>query len=184
MYYIYSMLIKSLAITFAICLGSFIVKSQENRILLSYANQTTKSIKKGDYVRLAYPSAMLALKQANKLPEYLGFRGQVDSISLDKIWLRVDKRTSRKQEFMVDDISAIKKVYKSAELLTFIGSFVVIGTSSVLIVNSLDVSPALTAFSGAFSLFPAAILTANAFYPTKPKHKIGDGYTIKVITIN
>lgn len=178
------MYIKSLLITFAICLGSYLAQSQENKILISFSDQTSKTIKKGDYVRLSYPSAKLDLKKGAKLPNFLGFRGRVDSISRDEIWLRVDKRTTKQRTFVISDITAIKKVSKSAEVLTFIGSFVVIGTSTVLVVNSLDISPALTAFSGVFALFPAAILTANVFYPTKPRHKIGDGYTLKVITIN
>ncbi|MFC5282964.1 hypothetical protein [Pedobacter alpinus] len=178
------MFIKSIVITLAICLGSYFAQSQENKILLSFSNQTTKTIKKGDYVRLAYPSNKLEIKKAGKMPEFLGFRGRVDSIAENQIWLKVDKRTNKQKSFTIADITAIKKVSKSAELLTFIGSFAIIGTSAVLITNSLDISPALTAFSGAFALFPAAILTANLFYPTKPSHKIGDGYTLKVITIN
>jgi hypothetical protein len=50
--------------------------------------------------------------------------------------------------------------------------------------SSLDVNNAAPAFAATFALFPAAIITANVFYPTKPKHKVGDGYTIKVITLN
>lgn len=178
------MFIKSILFTIAICLGSYIAQSQEHKILLSFSNQTSKTIKKGDYVRLAYPTTKLGIEKKSKMPEFLGFRGRVDSIAENQIWLMVDKRTNKQKSFTISDISAIKKVSKSAELITFIGSFAVLGTSAVLITNSLDISPALTAFSGVFALFPAAILTANLFYPTKPSHKIGDGYTLKVITIN
>lgn len=178
------MITKSLIITVAICLGSFLVKSQENKILLSFSNGKTKTIKKGDYVRLAYPSSKLNLKVRGKLPTYLGFRGKVDSVGIDKLWLKVDKRSSKQQILEIENINAIKKVSKSAELFTFIGSFIVIGTSSVILVNSLEINDAITAFSGAFAIFPAAILTANVFYPTKPTHKIGESYTLKVITIN
>ncbi|MBC7654886.1 MAG: hypothetical protein H7098_10490, partial [Oligoflexus sp.] len=83
-----------------------------------------------------------------------------------------------------DDLVGIKKVNKSSELFTFLGTFAVIGTGAALAANAADISAALTAFSAVFSVFPAAIITANVFYPTKPKHKIGEGYTAKIITIN
>ncbi len=178
------MLMKSTLFAFLLFLGCYSVYSQENRLLLSFQDNTTKSISKGDYVRLSYPSAKLDLNRKGKLPELLGFRGKVDSIGTDKIWLRIDKRTSKKQVFVVDEIVGIKEMSKSAELLTFIGTSVVIGGAAVVASSALDMNSAFTAFVGAFSIFPAAILTANVFYPTKPTRKVGDGYKIKVITIN
>jgi len=172
----------ALAALFCIISGSTI--AQQNQLLINYSNGETNAIKKGDLVRLAYPSEKLALNTTKKLPELIGFKGLLDSMSTDKIWLKVDKRTKKKMEFIVNDIAAIKEVSKSGELLTFLGSFVVIGASSAAIVASLNVNDAAPAFAAAFALFPAAIVTANIFYPTKPKHKVGDGYTIKVITIN
>ncbi len=158
--------------------------AQQNQLLINYANGESNAIKKGDLVRLAYPSSKLTLNTPKKLPELLGFKGIVDSLSADQIWLKVDKRTNKKLTFTVNDIAAIKEVSKSAELLTFLGTFVVVGASSAAVLASLDVNEAAPAFAAAFAVFPSAIITANVFYPTKPKHKIGDGYTIKVITLN
>ena len=176
--------IKPLLIAFIICLATSVSKAQENKILLSFANGKTNSIKKGDNVRLAYPVNKLELKNIKTDQKIIGFRGKVDSITTNQIYLRIDKRTAKLIIFNFDDLIAIKKVNKSSEFLTFLGTFVVIGTGAALAVNAADISPALTAFSAAFSVFPAAIITANVFYPIKPSHKIGEGYTAKIITIN
>ena len=165
------------------CLVSEGMYAQQNQLLINYSNGESNAIKKGDLVRLAYPSNKLNINTTKKLPELLGFKGLVDSLSANQIWLKVDKRTKKRMEFVVSDIAAIKEVSKSAELFTFLGTFVVIGATSAVIASTLDVSDAAPAFAGAFALFPAAIITANVFYPTKPKHKVGDGYTISVITL-
>ena len=158
--------------------------AQQNQHLINYSDGQSKSIKNGDLVRLAYPSSKLTLNTQKKLPELLGFKGLVDSISTNQIWLKVDKRTNKKLTFEVNDIAAIKEVSKSAELLTFLGTFVVVGASTAAVLTSLDINDAAPAFGAAFAIFPSAIITANVFYPTKPKHKVGDGYTIKIITLN
>nr|WP_294895027.1 hypothetical protein [uncultured Pedobacter sp.] len=178
------MLIKSFIITLTMCLGVYFAHSQENKLLISFKDSTSKVVKKGDYVRLSYPTAKLATKKFAKMPELLGFRGRVDSISTEQIWLKIDKRTGKKQAFNVSDIVAIKGVSKSAELFTFLGTSIVVGGAAVLITNVADLNPGAVAFAGVFSLFPSAILTANVFFPTKPRHKVGTDYTIKVITIN
>ncbi len=178
------MFLKTFVITFAICLGAYFAQSQENKLLISFKDNASKAIKKGDHVRLSYPTAKLDVKQSAKMPALLGFRGKVDSISLDQIWLRVDKRTAKRKAFSVADIVAIKGVSKSAEFWTFVGTSAVIGGAAVAGTALADLNSGAVAFSGVFSLFPAAILTANVFYPTKPKQKVGEDYTIKVVTIN
>lgn len=178
------MLIKSLVIAFVMCLSAQFAQSQENKILISFKDNTSKVIKKGDYVRLSYPSSKLDIKKSTEIPKILGFRGKVDSIAQNQVWLKVDKRTAKKRVFTIDDIVAIKRVSKSAEFLTFLGSWAVIGTGAALVANAADLNSGAVAFAGIFSVFPSAILTANVFYPTKPKHRVGEDYTIKVITIN
>jgi hypothetical protein len=178
------MRIKILTLAISFCFLGGAVIAQQNQLLINYTDGKTSAIKKGDLVRLAYPSAKINLNTTKKLPVLLGFKGKVDSLSADRIWLKVDKRTNKRLDFAVNDIAAIKEVSKSSELLTFIGSFVVIGAASAAVIASLDVNDAAPAFAAAFALFPAAIVTANIFYPTKPKHKVGDGYSIKVITLN
>lgn len=178
------MLIKSFFIALTICLTVQLAHSQENKILISFNESTSKVIKKGDYVRLSYPSAKLNLQKSGKTKELIGFRGRVDSISQNQVWLKIDKRTDKKQTFEVGDIVAIKSVSKAAEFFTFLGSWVAIGGGAALITNAAELNSGAVAFSGIFSLFPAAILTGNIFYPTKPRQKVGDGYNIKVITIN
>ncbi|HET8829324.1 MAG TPA: hypothetical protein VFM79_08270 [Pelobium sp.] len=178
------MVIRFLIIALTLCLTAHISYAQENKILISFDNTTSKVIKKGDYVRLSYPSSKLAIKKSGKPQELLGFRGRVDSISTNQVWLKVDKRTDKKQAFAIADIVAIKSVSKSAEFFTFLGSWAVIGGAAILASNAADLNSGAIAFSGVFSLFPAAIITGNVFYPTKPKQKVGEGYSIKVITIN
>ncbi|OAQ39156.1 hypothetical protein A5893_10850 [Pedobacter psychrophilus] len=175
---------KPVLFAIIICLAALFTKAQENKILLSFANGKTDIIKKGDQVRLSYPVSKLQLKNIKTNQNIIGFRGKVDSVSISQIYLRVDKRTAKQVVFNFDDLMAIKKVNKSSELFTFLGTFAVIGSGAALAVNAADISPALTAFAAAFSVFPAAIITANIFYPTKPNHKIGEGYTAKIITIN
>lgn len=169
-----------LALSF--CLSS--LQAQENRLLISYPNSTTKSIRKGDNVRLSYPTAKLDIKFTSQTPKVLGFRGKIDSISEKEIWIQSDKRSSKRKILAIKDIIAIKKASGSETILTFLTTYAIIGTASAVIVNSLDVNPGATAFSAVFALFPAAIITANVFYPAKPHQKIGLGYSIKVITIN
>lgn len=183
-HYFYCMSIKSFITTLAICLIACFTQAQENKLLITFKNNTTKVVKKGDHVRLAYPSSMLQVEKPGNIPPLLGFRGQVDSIGAESIWLRVDKRTGKKQVFEISNIHAIKGVSKSAELLSFIGSSLVIGGAAVLITDAADMNSGAVAFAGVFSLFPAALLTANVFYPTKPKRTVGEDYTLKVITIN
>ncbi len=178
------MLTRFLIIAFVICLSAHFAQSQENKILLTFNDNTSKLIKKGDYVRLSYPSAKLAIKKTAKTPALLGFRGKVDSIAINQVWLKVDKRIDKKLAFTLADVVAIKRVSKSAEFLTFLGSWAVIGGGAALVANAADLNSGAVAFAGIFSLFPAAIVTANVFYSTKPKNKVGEGYTIKVITIN
>ncbi|MBK0381445.1 hypothetical protein I5M32_00610 [Pedobacter sp. SD-b] len=175
---------KPLIFAFIFCFSSVVTLAQENKILLSFAKGKTDIIKKGDNVRLAYPVSKLQLRNIRSNQQVIGFRGKVDSITTDKVYLRIDKRTAKQIILNFDDIMAIKKVNKSSELLTFIGTFAVIGTGAALAANVADISPAITAFSAAFSVFPAAIITANVFYPTKPSRKIGKGYSAKIITIN
>ena len=175
---------KLVLIAFIICLAAIATQAQENKILLSFANGKTNSIKKGDLVRLSYPVNKIELKNIKNNKPLLGFRGKIDSISNDKIWLRIDKRTTKQVILNFNDLVGIKKVNKSAEFFTFLGTFAVIGTGAALAINAADISPALTAFSVVFSVFPAAIITANVFYPTQPNRKIGEGYTAKIITIN
>lgn len=175
---------KSFVIAFLFCLMAHFAHSQENKILISFNDTTSRVIKKGDYIRLAYPSAKLAIKKSNKPQELLGFRGKVDSISLDQVWLKIDKRSNKKQNFTISDIEAIKSVSRSAEFFTFLASWAVIGTGTALATNAADLNNGAVAFAGVASIFPAAILTANVFYPTKPKQKVGKDYSIKVITIN
>ncbi|HTN22152.1 MAG TPA: hypothetical protein VL125_16870 [Pelobium sp.] len=178
------MLIKSFIITLTLCLGVYFAQSQENKLLISFKDSTSKVVKKGDYVRLSYPSAKLSIKKSARMQELLGVRGKVDSVGENQIWLKIDKRTGKKQAFNIDDIVAIKRVSKSAELLAFLGTSIVVGGGAVLATNSMDLNSGAVAFAGVFSLFPSAIITANVFYPTKPRHKVGEDYTIKVITIN
>jgi len=178
------MLFKSFIVTLTLCLCAYFAQSQENKLLISFKDNTSKIVKKGDYVRLSYPSAKLAIKKSAKMRELLGIRGKVDSIENNQIWLTIDKRTGKKQAFSIADIVAIKRVSKSAELLTFLGTSIVVGGGAVLATNAMDLNSGAVAFAGVFSLFPSAIITANVFYPTKPKRKVGEDYTIKVITIN
>ncbi|RKD18222.1 hypothetical protein BCY91_15575 [Pelobium manganitolerans] len=179
------MQIKSATFTVLLALLSFIAKSQENKLLITFKDSSSNTIKKGDYVRMAYPSAKLDIKSKNgRFPEIVGIRGKVDSISSSEIWLIRDKRSLKKQAFNIADIDAIKEVSKSGELMSFIGSTLVIGTAAVIITDKMELNPGAVAFAGAFSLFPAAILTGNVYYPTKPKKKVGEDYSLDVITIN
>lgn len=163
---------------------AFFAHAQENMVLLSFNSGTSKVIKRGDYVRLAYPAAKIDVKKPNNLQEFLGFRGRVDSISIDKIWLNVDKRTRKQVSFVLADVTAIKKVSKSAEFFTFLASWAVIGSGAALATHAADLNNGAVVFAGIASLFPAAILTANVFYPTKPLRSVGKDYTLTVITIN
>lgn len=182
--YFYKMVHKSVLIIIAFCFCLLMSQAQENRILITYQNKETKSLKKGDDIRVSYPSAKLDLKKENKNLKILGFRGKIDSIGANQIWLKTDKRSSKRLILNVNDMIALKKISGSAAFFTFLVTCAIIGTTAVIYTNSLDINPGVPAFAGAFSIFPAAIITANIFYPAKPHKKIGNGYTIKVITIN
>lgn len=161
-----------------------IVDAQQNKLLISYDNGKTKSVSAGESVRLSYPTAKLDFKKSKNAPEFLGLRGKVDSISKNTVYLKVNKGASKNIALDVNQILAIKKTSGSGTFFTFLTTYAVIGTGAVLLTNQLDTTGAITAFAGAFSLFPAGIITANVFYPTKPHRKVGDGYQVKIITIN
>ena len=158
--------------------------AQENKLLISYDKGKTLSASAGENVRLSYPALKLDFKKSNKAPEILGLRGKIDSISKTKIYLKVDKRVSNNIALDVTEILAIKKVSGAGTFFTFFTTYAIIGTGAVLLTNQFDSTGGITAFAGVFSLFPAGIITANVFYPTKPHRKVGDGYQIKIITIN
>ena len=178
------MVYKWVFITLTFCFCLQLSQAQENRILITYQNKETKSLKKGDNIRVSYPTAKLDLKKDSRNPEILGFRGKIDSISANQIWLRTDKRSVKRLTLNIDDMIALKKISGSATFFTFLATYAIIGTGAIIYTNSLDINSGVTAFAGAFSIFPAAVITANIFYPAKPHKKIGNGYTIKVITIN
>jgi len=158
--------------------------AQENKLLISYDNGKTLSASAGESIRLSYPASKLDFKKGNKAPEILGLRGKIDSISKTTIYLKVDKRASKNISLDVTEILAIKKVTGAGTFFTFLTTYAIIGTGAILLTNQFDSTGGITAFAGVFSLFPAAIITANVFYPTKPHRKVGDGYQIKIITIN
>ena len=158
--------------------------AQENKLLISYENGKTFSASAGESIRLSYPTAKLDLKRSKKAPEFSGLRGKIDSISKTTIYLKIDKRGSKNIALDVTKILAIKKNSGSGTFFTFLTTYAVIGSGAILLANQFDSTGAITAFAGAFSLFPAALITANVFYPTKPHKKVGDGYQIKIITIN
>ena len=158
--------------------------AQENKLLISYDNGKTLSASAGESIRLSYPALKLDFKKGNKAPKILGLRGKIDSISKTTIYLKVDKRASKNISLDVTEILAIKKVTGAGTFFTFLTTYAIIGTGAILLTNQFDSTGGITAFAGVFSLFPAAIITANVFYPTKPHRKVGDGYQIKIITIN
>jgi hypothetical protein len=158
--------------------------AQENKLLITYNNGKTISATTGESIRLSYPASKLDFKKGNKAPKILGLRGKIDSISKTKIYLKVDKRASKNIALDLPEILAIKKISGAGTFFTFLTTYAIIGTGAILLTNQFDSTGAITAFAGAFSLFPAGIITANVFYPTKPHRKVGDGYQIKIITIN
>ena len=158
--------------------------AQENKLLISYDNGKTISAAAGESIRLSYPASKLDFKKGKKAPKILGLRGKIDSISKTTIYLKVDKRASKNIALDVTEILAIKKVSGAGTFFTFFTTYAIIGTGAVLLTNQFDSNSGITAFAGVFSLFPAGIITANVFYPTKPHRKVGDGYQVKIITIN
>ncbi len=176
------MAIKTQLAFLIFCFVFNVSRAQENKLLISFPNISTKSIKKGDNVRLSYPTSKLEVKRSNKT--IVGLRGEIDSIGKNEVWIKTNRRSSKTLKLNVSDIIAIKKASGSAEFFTFLATYAVIGTTFALYVNSLGINSGATAFAAAFSVFPAAVITANVFFPTKPHQKIGNGYSIKVITIN
>ncbi len=169
----------------AVLVASATAKAQESQLLITYtAGNKTLALKKGDHVRMAYPAAKLkvATRKNRKPSPIVGFRGVIDSIAPNKIWLNFGKNKTR-AEFLVNEIIAIKKNSNGAILATYLVNYAVIGSSAAIATNSLDINSGATAFSAAFSAFPASIITADLFYPAKPKSKVGHNYNLKVITI-
>ena len=158
--------------------------AQQNKLLITYDKGKNLSVSAGESIRLSYPSAKLDFKKSKNTPKFLGLRGKIDSISKSNIYLKVDKRASKNIALDVKEILSIKKVSGSVTLLTFLTTYVIIGTGAVLLTNQIDNNIPISAFAAAFSLFPAGIITAKVFYPSKPKRKVGDGYQIKIITLN
>lgn len=161
-----------------------LVNAQENKLLISYEKGKILAVTAGESIRLSYPTAKLNLKKGNKSPEICGLRGKIDSISENTIYLKVDKRSAKNIPLTVDQILSIKKISGAGTFFTFLTTYMIIGAGTVMLTNQLDTNSAVTAFAGAFSLFPAGLITANVFYPTKPHRKVGDGYQIKITSVN
>jgi hypothetical protein len=159
------------------------VDAQQNKLLITYDSGKTASASAGESVRLSYPTAKLVLKNGNKISEFLGLRGKIDSISKSTIYLKVDKRSPKNIALDINQILSIKKISGIGTFLTFLTTSAILGTGAVLLTNQLETSSVITVFAGVFSLIPAGIITANVFYPSKPHNKVGDGYQLKIITI-
>jgi hypothetical protein len=172
-----------LTLSLSVLMLNFAV-AQENKLLISYDNGKTFSASAGESIRLSYPTAKLDLKRGKNAPEFLGLRGKIDSISKNTIYLKVDKRASKNIPLDVNQILSIKKISGSSTFFAFLTTYAIIGTGAILLTNQIDTDIPITAFAVAFSLFPAGLITANVYYPTKPQRKVGDGYQIKIITIN
>lgn len=171
---------KSILLSF-FCFFIFLkVDAQENRLLVSY-NQKQKTLQAGDHVRLVYPRKLLKIA-SNKTSELIGLRGEIDSISNQQVWLKIDAKSKKEIILNVEDIKAIKKFSGGGMFLTFITTYVVIGSAAYVATNSLNLSDAAPIFAGVFSVFPAAIITADIFYPAKPR--IEKDFKLSVITIN
>jgi len=175
---------KTLFSLFLLLLVLNYADAQENKLLISYNNSKTLSASAGESIRLSYSASKLDFKKGNNSTKILGLRGKIDSISKTKIYIKVDKRATKNIVLDVNEILAIKKVSGAGTFFSFLTTYAIIGTGAVLLTSQFDSTGAITAFAGAFSLFPAAIITANVFYPAKPHKKVGDGYQIKIITIN
>ncbi|MBD3748315.1 MAG: hypothetical protein IE931_02360 [Sphingobacteriales bacterium] len=174
------MIYKSIFLAFLCFLIFSKVDAQENTLLVSY-DQKQKTLQVGDHVRLVYPRKLLKMT-TNKTSEWVGLRGEIDSISKQQIWLKVDVKSKKEIILNVEDIKAIKKFSGGGMILTFVATYVVMGTAAYLATNSLNLSDAAPLFAGVFSIFPAAIITANIFYPAKPRMK--DDFKLSVVTIN
>lgn len=169
---------------FCILLGlsiSSYLLAQQNQLLLTYPSGENSTLRKGDYIRLSYPSDKLP--QNKKPGKMIGLRGKIDSLSKDRVWIKISKRAKTALQLDVENIGAIKKSSGAAILPTLIVNYAIIGGAAILIANSLDVNPAITAFSAVAAIFPASIVTANIFYPAKPKKKVGKDYKLEVITV-
>src|SRR6476659_6270918 len=157
------MVFKTLIILFLFNISFNLVNGQENRLLIKHKHQE-KSLKKGDNIRLAYPSHLLEVKRKNA-KEIIGLRGQIDSISQENILLKTDLRSTKKIKVQINDILSIKKISGGGQFLAFLVTYGAIGGSALALTNSLDLNPGIQVFSAVVAIFPAAIITANVLYP-------------------
>lgn len=171
---------KSILLTL-FCFFIFLnVEAQENKLLVSY-HQKEKTLQVGDRVRLVYPRKLLKVA-TNKTSELVGLRGEIDSISEQQIWLKSDVKSKKQLVLNVNDVKAIKKFSGGGMFFTFIATYAAIGAGAYLLTTSLNANDAAPIFAGVFSIFPAAIITADIFYPAKPRIK--KDFKLSVITIN
>ena len=163
-------------------MGSATALLESHRLLITYNDNKTEVIKAGEMVRLAYPANKLNLGRKFK-GEEAGLRGLIDSISKETIYLKIRKGAKENLPLNVKDITAIQKSNFGGTLGVFLLSYAVLGGSAIALTESLDVNPAITAFSAVAAIFPASIITVNMFYPSKPKKKVGKDYKLNVITV-
>lgn len=163
-------------------MGSVTALSESHRILITYNDNKTEVIKAGEMVRLAYPVNKLNLGRKFK-GEEAGLRGLIDSIRKETIYLKIRKGAKDNLALNVKDITAIQKSNFGGTLGVFLLSYGILGGSAIALTQSLDVNPAITAFSAVAAIFPASIITVNMFYPSKPKKKVGKDYKLNIITV-
>ncbi|WP_304064185.1 hypothetical protein [Pedobacter glucosidilyticus] len=174
--------LKCLLLTLFALICSATVFSQRHEMLITHQNDKTTVIKAGEMVRLSYPANKLNLGSKFK-GEEAGLRGLIDSISKETVFLKIKKDAKDNLALNVKDIIAIQKSNFGSTLGVFLLSYAVLGGSAIFLTESLDVNPAITAFSAVAAIFPASILTANVFHPSKPKKKVGKHYKLDIITV-
>lgn len=174
------MTLKSILFTFLFFFVLIQVKAQDNRLLVSY-HQKQKTLQVGDHVRLAYPKSLLKIKN-NHASELVGLRGEIDSISNQQIWLKSDVKLKKLIVLNISNIEAIKKFSGGGMFFTFVATYATLGSGAYLLASSSNTNDAAPVFAGIFSIFPAAIITADVFYPAKPRMK--KDLKLSVITIN
>ncbi|QEK52412.1 hypothetical protein FYC62_12680 [Pedobacter aquae] len=174
--------LKCLLLTLFALMCSATVFSQRHEILITHQNNKTTVIKAGEMVRIAYPRNKLNLEHKFK-GEEAGLRGLIDSISKETVFLKIRKGAKDNLALNVKDITAIQKSDFGGTLGVFLLSYAVLGGSAIALTESLDVNPAITAFSAVAAIFPASIITVNMFYPSKPKKRVGKDYKLDMITV-
>jgi hypothetical protein len=163
---------KSLLFILSICFA-LSSPAQQKLVFTNVDSSKTVIVKQKDAVRLAFNGYMNQLQEAE---------GIVSSINDSTITLSPKKKSIPPHTVLIKDITGFRRYSKfrpAGKIIYAIAGVGITGTATAIVSNA-NLSPALGFASAAGT---AAVTTGlrNAFFPSKVKNYLNNGWTMKLL---